>query len=153
MRADDPSIFMGGSRPTRKRVWPALTSSDTAELRKNCVSVRGMAALCSLRYLFRAAFSLSASAFANRAVGSRAGSGFEGAAMGAAGSCVALGGGASGVAVGIASGADAWAAFNEQSVKGIMPQFLQAQQIRCRRTAAAAIHVGRRSAPESCAPQ
>ena len=61
---------------------------------------------------FRAAFSLFASASANRAVGSRAGSGFEGAAMGVAGSCVALGGGSSGcdAAGGNASGAEAWAA-------------------------------------------
>ena len=47
-------------------------------------------------FFFRAARSLSASAAAKRAVGSRAGSGFEGAAIGAAGSCVALGGGAMG---------------------------------------------------------
>ena len=47
-------------------------------------------------YLFRAAFSLSASAAANRAVGSRAGSGLEGMAMGVAASCIALGDGSSG---------------------------------------------------------
>ena len=48
MRAELPSIFIGGSSPTRKRVCPTLTSSDTAELRKNCVSVRGI--VCSFPF-------------------------------------------------------------------------------------------------------
>ena len=48
MRAELPSIFMGGSRPTRKRVCPAFTSSDTALDRKNCVSVRGI--VCSFPF-------------------------------------------------------------------------------------------------------